>query len=55
MLAAALRHTDTSICNQGEGPLNTDRSASACLSDFQCLELRERSLCRLGAQPVSLS
>lgn len=23
MLAAVLRHTETSICNQGESPLNT--------------------------------
>lgn len=46
MLAAALRHMETSICNQGEGPLNTDGSASTCLSESQRLESRERGLCR---------
>lgn len=46
MLTAALRHTETSICNQGEGPLNTDGSASTCLSESQRLESRERGLCR---------
>lgn len=46
MLTAALRHTETSICNRGEGPLNTDGSASTCLSESQRLESRERGLCR---------